>query len=259
MNRYSRQLAYWGAFTDDPLDYQLRLAEATAVILGAGAGGSHIAWGLAASGIGRIIIIDPDKVDSTNLHRQASYLPADVGEAKVSAIHRHISEFNPDVEVVPIQKQVGTAEELIKFTHGANLLINCADEPDSLSTSCLVSEAGMYARIPHMVGGGYKADTCFLSVTVVPGLTPCFTCMRLCLGLYGQNARSVASSRSAGVLGPVSTITANLHLMEVLRILTGYVPPAFTHRWVHLDLSTLTKAEHSFAFHPLCPWCHGLV
>jgi molybdopterin/thiamine biosynthesis adenylyltransferase len=253
--RYARQIGYWRELTSEPVLAQDRLRESTVAILGVGGGGSHIAMGLAAAGVGRLILIDGDRIEESNLNRQTYFAPAQIGGMKTDALAEQICRFNPSVEVVGIPERVTAARELMGFVDGAQLLINCADEPDSRTTARLVSDVGMRMQMMHMTGGGYRLHLCSLSLSVIPGQTPCFTCMRLALGLVG-GWKGWHRPRKIPVLGAVSIITANLHVLEALRLLSGVEPPRFAGKWVQLDLNGLHMREEAFARHPLCPWCH---
>src|SRR5262245_60927877 len=100
--RYSRHilLAEFG------VEGQQRLREAHALVIGAGGLGCPAALYLAASGIGRITIADPDKVDLTNLQRQILYRTDSVGLPKVEAARATLGAMNPDVELVTLQKRL---------------------------------------------------------------------------------------------------------------------------------------------------------
>src|SRR6184192_163053 len=79
---------------------QEKLKRSSVLIIGAGGLGSPIAIYLAAAGVGRIGLVDFDRVDETNLHRQVLYGTTDVGRPKLEAAVEHLRDLNPDVDVV---------------------------------------------------------------------------------------------------------------------------------------------------------------
>ena len=79
---------------------QKRLLDASVMVIGAGGLGSPALLYLAAAGIGRIGIIDDDRVDITNLQRQVIHATAAVGSLKVESAAIRIKKLNPEVEVV---------------------------------------------------------------------------------------------------------------------------------------------------------------
>src|SRR6516164_11646469 len=93
--RYSRHLA----LPEVGLDGQARLKGASVLIVGAGGLGSPAALYLAAAGIGRLGLVDFDRVDASNLQRQVLYTTADVGASKALVAARKLQALNPDVDV----------------------------------------------------------------------------------------------------------------------------------------------------------------
>src|SRR5512140_1069419 len=78
---------------------QLRLKAGSVLIIGAGGLGSPAAIYLAAAGVGRIGLVDFDRVDTSNLHRQVLYGTSDVGAPKLAAAHARLTDLNPDIAV----------------------------------------------------------------------------------------------------------------------------------------------------------------
>ena len=97
--RYSRHLL----LDELGVDGQQRLLDSHALILGAGGLGSPVALYLAASGVGRITLIDDDTVDLTNLQRQIAHSTARVGEPKVESARAAMLALNPLVQVQTLQ------------------------------------------------------------------------------------------------------------------------------------------------------------
>src|SRR5438270_13535860 len=96
--RYSRDLLL-NEFGEDA---QERLLAAHALVVGAGGLGSAALLYLASSGMGRITLADPDRVDVTNLQRQVIHRARSIGVAKVSSAAETLRELNPEVQVEPL-------------------------------------------------------------------------------------------------------------------------------------------------------------
>jgi len=79
---------------------QRKLLDASVLVIGAGGLGSPVAMYLAAAGIGKIGIVDFDRVDVTNLQRQILHTTADVGRSKVESAVEHLRAINPTIEIV---------------------------------------------------------------------------------------------------------------------------------------------------------------
>ena len=96
--RYSRHLLLedWG------IEGQERVCAAHALVIGAGGLGSPVALYLGSAGVGRITVIDHDRVDVTNLQRQIAHTQDRVGQFKVDSVRQAIAQINPEVHVVPL-------------------------------------------------------------------------------------------------------------------------------------------------------------
>src|SRR3990167_4012753 len=93
--RYSRHLI----MPEVGIDGQEKLKDAGILLIGAGGLGSPLGLYLAAAGVGRLGIVDFDKVDFTNLQRQIIHRTEDVGRLKVESAKERITAINPQVKV----------------------------------------------------------------------------------------------------------------------------------------------------------------
>ncbi len=205
--RYSRQMILpgWGR------EGQERLAGKTAVVIGCGALGSHIASHLARAGVGRLVLADRDFVEWHNLPRQALYGEADAAAAvpKAVAAARRLRQINSLVEVEEhvVDVNADTVEGLIA---GADLVL---DGADNFEVRYLVNEACVMHSIPWVYGG--VLGTYGLTAAILPGETPCLRCL---LGPMPPPG-SVPTCETAGVLGPAVAVIAALEATEGLKIL----------------------------------------
>lgn len=110
--RYSRHLV----LPEVGLAGQARLRAASVLIVGAGGLGSPLAMYLAAAGVGRLGLVDFDRVDLSNLQRQVLYSTSDVGRPKTVAAREHIAALNPhiDIERHDIRLDATNARELVR-------------------------------------------------------------------------------------------------------------------------------------------------
>src|SRR5689334_3694352 len=96
--RYSRHIL----LPQVGIDGQQRLLDAHVLVIGVGGLGSPVAMYLAASGVGRLTLVDPDKVDLTNLQRQIAHTTETVGRPKVESAAQQLRLLNPDTKVTTI-------------------------------------------------------------------------------------------------------------------------------------------------------------
>jgi molybdopterin/thiamine biosynthesis adenylyltransferase len=205
--RYSRQMILpgWGQ------EGQERLAGRTAVVVGCGALGSHIAAHLARAGVGRLVLADRDFVEWHNLPRQALYDEGDAwaGLPKAVAAARRLRRINAQVQIDEhiLDINADTVEALID---GADLVL---DGSDNFEVRYLLNEACVKQGIPWIYGG--VLGTYGLTAPILPGETPCLRCL---LGPMPPPG-AVATCETAGILGTVVAVIAALEVTEGLKIL----------------------------------------
>lgn len=106
-----------------------KLQKATVGIAGCGGLGSNAAVALARAGVGKLILVDPDSVELSNLNRQHFFQP-DIGRVKVEALADHLKAINPEIELV-LHKLELTPENAPEIFEEADLLIEAFDRAES--------------------------------------------------------------------------------------------------------------------------------
>src|SRR3972149_1787478 len=122
MERYSRQIL----LEEIGLAGQRRLLESRVLVVGAGGLGSPSSLYLAAAGVGTIGIVDGDRVELNNLHRQIVHTTRDVGIPKTQSAGRTLLDLNPDVSVIPFQTTL-TSENALEMIQGFAVIVNGRD------------------------------------------------------------------------------------------------------------------------------------
>jgi molybdopterin/thiamine biosynthesis adenylyltransferase len=192
---------------------QARLKAARVVVVGAGGIGSPAIQYIAAAGIGRLILIDDDAVDLSNLQRQTIFGTDDIGQPKVAAAAIAVSRLNPNVVVEMHAVRIGpdNAADLIA---GADVVL---DGCDNFTTRLVVADACLAARIPLVsaavgqfegqlgVFRGWEADK------------PCYRCF-----VGNDPDRAEASCADQGILGAMTGVLGSLAALEVIRAITGF-------------------------------------
>jgi molybdopterin/thiamine biosynthesis adenylyltransferase len=202
-----------------------RLHAARAVVIGVGGLGCAAAAVLADEGMGTLRLVDPDRVDVSNLHRQVLYGEADLGRPKVDAAASRLRRDQPALRVEPRPERFGP--EAAAVLTGADVIV---DGTDSVAAKFLVNDAAVAAGIPLVHAGavGFTAQL----MTVLPG----GACYR-CLFEAPPPEDDVPSCHDAGILGPVVALAGALQGAEAVRILRGD-PPSFADRIVSYDAWT---------------------
>ena len=206
--RYSRHilLAEFG------IEGQERVRNAHALVIGAGGLGCPAALYLAASGIGRITLADPDQVDLTNLQRQILYRTESVGLPKVDAARATLGAINPDVELITLQKRLA-ADDLRALVSGADLVLDCSD---NFATRHAVNRACVEHRRPLVSGAAIRLDAQLMVFDLRAPGAPCYSCLFPEEGEVEEVQCSVM-----GVLAPMTGAIGALQAMEALKIVAG--------------------------------------
>lgn len=167
---------------------------------------------LAASGVGKISVVDFDQVDRSNLHRQVIHKDENVGMNKAISACRAVKELNPTIECIPITEAL-TQENAISLVSGHTVVVDASDNP---MTRYLINDACVLANKP-LVSGSAIGTEGQLTVYNYDG-GPCYRC------LYPKpNATEGCKSCSDnGVLGPVPGLIGILQSVEALKVLTGF-------------------------------------
>jgi len=211
-DRYSRQILFHGI----GLEGQQRLLAARVAIVGCGALGSFQAGALARAGVGKLVLIDRDYVEWSNLQRQWLYEEADAAEGlpKAVAAARRLASINSSISVEPVVADLTPAsiEEVI----GRPDLI--LDGTDNFETRYLLNDYAIRSGIPWVYGAAVASYG--LVMPVVPGLTCCLKC------LFPEPPQGTQPTcETAGVLNAVTAAVASLQVAAGMRILTGQEPP----------------------------------
>ena len=184
---------------------QRRLKQAHALVAGAGGLGSIAAAYLAAAGVGRLRVVDCDKVALSDLNRQIIHADKDIGRDKIEVARERLQSLNPEVEVEAMCLSIAE-ENFAQLVAGCDLII---DGLDNLATRHLLNRAAIEARVPMMHGAVYGFEG--RATTVIPGETPCLWC------LYPQ-ALPVSVTP---VLGTTPAIIGCVQANEAIKYITG--------------------------------------
>ena len=223
---------------------QARLAAASVLVVGAGGLGSPVALYLAAAGVGRIGLVDFDRVDTSNLHRQMLYSTADVGRPKLDAAVERLRALNPHVTVEPhaVRLDASNAEPLI----GAYDIV--ADGTDTFATRYVVNDACVATGRPNAFASISRFSG-QASVFAAPG-GPCYRC----LFPEPPPAGLVPSCAEGGVLGVLPGLVGTLQATEVLKWLLGIGDP-LVGRLLLVDALDMTFRTLTVEPDPTCRVC----
>ncbi|MBX6377410.1 MAG: ThiF family adenylyltransferase, partial [Clostridia bacterium] len=239
MERYSRQIL----LPEIGPQGQARLLRSRAVIIGAGGLGSPAALYLAAAGVGTIGLVDGDRVELSNLHRQILHADHDVGRPKTRSARRRLEDQNPDVTVVEHPVRL-TAENALSILAAYDVVVNGSD---NFPTRYLVNDACVLLGKP-LVDASILQWEGQLHV-FLPG-QGCYRC------LYPQPPApgTVPSCAEGGIVGAVAGVMGALQALETLKVLLG-LDGVLADRTLLLDARTGRMRTFRRTRRPDCPVC----
>jgi len=206
LERYSRQII----LPEIGLEGQEKLLNAKILVLGAGGLGSSVLYYLASSGIGTIGIVDFDKVDLSNLHRQVIHFSHDIGEMKTVSAKEKIENINPDVKVIAFQEKlkIENIEEIFK---DFDIVVDCLD---SFKDKFLVNDycLKLNKKLIHAGAVGFEGQI----MTIIPGKSASLRDLFLEIPSDERGSCKEIGVLPTGV-GVLSTLQAN----EVLKLVLG--------------------------------------
>lgn len=207
VERYSRQIILPNVGGKG----QEKLISAKVLIIGAGGLGSPCALYLASAGIGKIGIVDSDKVELNNLQRQILHSAKDVGRPKVDSAKDRLSGINQDVEIVSYNIRL-TSENILDIIKDYDVIV---DGSDNFPTRYLVNDACVISRKPLSHGGIFRFDG--QAITILPHQSACYRC------LFPEPPPPglVPSCQEAGILGAVAGIIGTIQANEILKYILG--------------------------------------
>jgi molybdopterin-synthase adenylyltransferase len=214
-------------------------------VVGAGGLGCPAALYLAASGVGRLTLADPDKVDLTNLQRQILYRTGSVGAVKVEAAQKTLLEFNPEVEVIPLAARLDAAT-LDPYVGGSDIVLDCSD---NFATRHALNRACVKMRRPLVSGAAIRFDAQVTVFDLRRDGAPCYACLFPEDGEVEEVQCSVM-----GVFAPMTGVIGALQAMEAVKLLSGAGEP-LDGRLLLLDAKRAEWRAVRVKKDPACPVC----
>ena len=194
---------------------QQKLKDSSALVIGAGGLGSPVSMYLAAAGVGRIGIVDFDRVDFTNLHRQLLYGMSDVDRPKIEAAADRLRDINGLTEIDTYENALNS-ENALAILGDYDVVI---DGTDNFPTRYLVNDACVFLGKPNVYGSIFRFDGQASVFYAREG--PCYRC------LYPEPPppNLVPSCAEGGVLGVLPGVVGMIQATEAIKLLAGIGEP----------------------------------
>jgi adenylyltransferase/sulfurtransferase len=226
-------------------DAQERLLAAHALVIGAGGLGSAALLYLASSGIGRITVVDGDRVDLTNLQRQVVHRVDSIGRPKSASAAETLERINPDIRIEPLEERAGP-ERLMALARGADVVLDCSD---NFATRHALNRACVAARRPLVSGAAIRFDGQVAIFDLRRDDAPCYHC------LFAEDAEAVEERCAVmGVFAPLVGIIGTFQALEAIKLVAG-IGESLAGRLLLFDALASRWHEVRLARDPQCRVC----
>lgn len=234
------------------IDGQQRILAAHALVIGAGGLGSPVALYLAAAGVGRITLVDDDRVDLTNLQRQIAHAGDRVGSLKVESARVAMAALNPAVQVEAVARRADPAL-LDALLPGAAVAVDCSD---NFATRQQLNAACVRHGVPLVSGAALRFDgqvSVFDARLGADGKRgPCYACL-----FPPDSPVEDTACSTMGVFAPLVGIVGSLQAAEALKLIAG-AGTSLAGRLLLVDALDMDLRTIAMARNPDCPVCGAL-
>ncbi len=241
-NRYSRQIQ----LPEIGEDGQLKLANSHVVIFGLGGLGSPSSLYLTAAGIGKITLVDFDKVDSSNLQRQIVHREKNIGQSKVSSAKDNLAELNHQTNLITINKKL-TKQQAKDLISGADVVLDCTDNfasRFSLNSICKLK------KVPLISGAVIRWEGQLTTYDFRQADSPCYQC------LYKEDDGKELNCRVNGVLSPVVGLVGSMQAIEAIKALLDI--KTLVGKLLIIDAYSMQFKQLNLKKDPNCSTCNAI-
>lgn len=234
--RYKRQIIV----PEVGVEGQRKLKSAHIAVVGAGGLGSAVSTYLAVAGIGKLSIIDNDRVELGNLNRQILHWERDIGKSKANSAIEKLKQINTELEVISFGKTIDN-KNVLDLIKGSDGIVDCMD---NFKTRYVLNDAALKLSIPLFHGAcrGWGGQV----TTIIPKKTACLKC------IFPKAPPKEATPILGAVAGTLGTIQAT----EVIKFLVG-IEPLLTNKLLIYDSKFLTYDLIRVERKKGCPSCGG--
>ena len=204
LKKYSRQIILKSIGPQG----QKKILTSNVLLIGAGGLGCPIADYLSRAGVGKIGIVDDDKVDISNLHRQSMYNHSDINKFKVDILKKRIVKINPDIKLKTYKTKI-IKSNIQKIVKQYDIIV---DGSDNFETKFLLNQYSLINKKKLIIGAIGKFDGHIFSFDFKRKNTPCLKCF-----YQSIPADKTLNCETEGVIGPIAGLVGSLQAFEVMR------------------------------------------
>ena len=204
VERYSRQIILKNVGPTG----QKKIIKSKVLVVGAGGLGCPVIDYLSRAGVGNIGVIDHDKVNTSNIHRQSLYNSRDIGKFKVSVLKKKVKLVNPQVKIKTYKEKI-EKKNIEKIFKGYDFIV---DGSDNFKTKFLLNKYSIKYKKILIVGAISKMDGHVFTFDFKNKKNPCLKCF-----YQSEPSDEVLNCEREGILGPLAGIVGNIQAIEILK------------------------------------------
>ena len=204
IERYSRQII----LKDVGSIGQKKIINSKVLVVGVGGLGCPVIDYLSRAGVGNIGIVDNDRVNISNIHRQSLYNSKDIGKFKVNVAKQKIKLINPQVKIKTFKLRVDK-KNIEKILRSYDFIV---DGSDNFKTKFLLNKYCLNHKKILIVGAISKMDGHIFTFDYKNENNPCLKCF-----YQTEPSDEILNCEYEGILGPVAGIVGNIQAIEVLK------------------------------------------
>ncbi|MFW5447122.1 MAG: HesA/MoeB/ThiF family protein [Methylophagaceae bacterium] len=238
--RYSRQIL----LPQIDIDGQQQLLKSHVLIIGLGGLGAPASLYLAAAGVGKLTLVDDDKVELSNLQRQIIHTEKNINKLKVESAAESLQAINSEIQLEINTKRL-TKADLKKVIKTVDVVVDCSD---NFATRFLLNEVTQQTKTPLVSGAAIRMEG---QVTVYDARQAGSACYRC---VYQDNGELQETCSESGVLSPLLGIIGSVQAVETIKLLTN-IGESLANRLLILDALSMSWHDIKLKQNPECPVC----
>lgn len=250
LSMYSRTQGYHTTFNNNTSISSLPYK--TLLILGAGALGTHVLWSSLSYGINKIIIVDYDVVDESNLNRQLYYSREDIGKSKIKTLAQKSLVKNENQIIHFESIKISEQKDLQKITNkyqDIDLIVKAIDTPSNILE--IINKEAVVRKIPF-ISGGFNQNYLVIDHIYIPDKTTCLNCRNTSdIPMYGKKITNIGATTPE-----MPQLLAGYMIKYITDIMTNNVLNIKYNEYIAYDLNIqqIYKQEHKLE-NKVCSVC----
>lgn len=260
-SRHSRTNLFYRLVGTDPKNSIEKLKSSAIAIIGCGGIGNYLSQILTTSGIGKLLLVDADKIEMSNLSRQFMFTEFDVGKLKVDILERELKNRNSNVEIIKYSINIDNKNSFYKILDKFDLLLLSADTPSEIIY--WTNEYCVENNIPY-INIGYINDIAVYGPFVIPGKSACFECSHIIQDPLDDNdtlfeeIHSINSNFKTASYPTVNAMASSMALNDVFKFICGYGDISALNQRIGIHSLSLKIETQKIAKNKECRVCSTL-